>query len=93
MNITPLFDRVLLKPEAEQLTTGGIYIPQTQTERSRIMQVVSVGSGTTTPDQPNPMVSVGDRVVVHKYAGTELVVANDKYYIVKQCDILAKLGY
>ena len=84
MQIKPLFDRVLLKPEQEQITTSGIYIPQSTAERSHIMQVVALGTGEFA-------VAPGDRIVVHKYAGTELAVGNDKFYIVKQCDILAKI--
>ena len=88
MQITPLFDRVLLKPEVERVSTAGIYIPQSTAERSHIMTVEAVAAPA---ESPTPAVTVGDRVVVHKYAGTELIVDNQKFFIVKQCDILAKL--
>jgi len=84
--IVPLFDRVLLKKVyEEQKSREGIYVPREQTERSQVMEVVSTGSGI------NFGVKVGGRVVVAKYAGTEVILGVEKFFIVKQCDILAVL--
>jgi len=83
MKIAPLFDRVLLRPVTTHVSQGGIYIPKEATERSQIMTVVAIGE----PDIP---VKVGDKVVVSKYAGTEVIIDNEKFYVLSQYDILAK---
>ena len=83
MKITPLFDRVLLKPITTQISQGGIYIPKEASERSQIMTVIAVGE----PDTP---IKIGDKVVVSKYAGTEVIFDNEKYYVINKYDILAK---
>jgi chaperonin GroES len=79
--IKPLFDRVLAAPTDEQKSIGGIYLPQTQAERSQIMQVTAVG------DVKN--VSVGDRIIINKYSGAEINYGGAKQYIIKETDILA----
>jgi len=83
MKIKPLFDRVLLRPVTTQVSEGGIYIPKEATERSQIMIVVEVGES----ELP---VKIGDRVIVSKYAGTEVIVGDEKLYVLNQYDILAK---
>jgi len=83
MKITPLFDRVLLKPITTQISQGGIHIPREASERSQIMTVIAIGE----PDTP---LEIGDKVVVSKYAGTEVIVDNEKYYVINKYDILAK---
>ena len=77
MNIRPLFDRVVLKSEPEKVSDAGIYIPRESNERSKMMTVVAVGEECTS-------VAVGDKVLINKYAGSEMA----GFWVVKQCDIL-----
>ena len=87
--IKPLADRVLIEPkEAETKTASGIYIPDTAKEKPQQGEVLAVGSGKK--DEPME-VKVGDKVLYGKYAGTEVIVDDKKYLIVKQSDILAIL--
>ena len=80
--IQPLFDRVLVAPELELQSSAGIYVPRDANERSQIMKVVAVGDVQT--------VAVGDRVVVAKYAGTEVCVGEEKLLIIKECEVLCR---
>ena len=87
--IKPLADRVLIEPkEAETKTASGIFIPDTAKEKPQQGTVIAVGPGKK--DEPME-VKVGDVVLFGKYAGTEVVVEEKKYLIVKQSDILAIL--
>ena len=85
MKITPLFDRVLLKPVTTQVSQGGIYIPKEAAERSQIMSVVAIGE-----EVEKQLFKIGDKVIVSKYAGTEVVIDGEKNYVVSKYDILAK---
>jgi len=87
MKITPLFDRVLLKPVAAQVSKGGIYIPKEVTERSQIMTVAAIGN-----EVGNESLRIGDSVLVSKYAGTEVAAGDEKFFVVNQYDILATIG-
>ena len=78
--IRPIFDRVLLEKIDEQQTDGGIIIPKSSDDRSHIMRVVAIGDVAG--------VLVGDRVIVAKYAGTCLRVADKTYTMVCAHDIL-----
>ena len=89
--IKPLFDRVLLKNAEQEASETGIYVPKDTLERSLTMQVIAVGDGSC-EDGAKIVVSVGDIVIVGKYTGTEVVYGNQKFWIVTQCDILAKLN-
>lgn len=85
--ITPLHDRVIIKPAAaEQKTAGGIIIPDTAKEKPQRGEVVAVGPGK--PDEPTT-VKAGDNVLYGKYAGTELNVDGIEYLIMRESDILA----
>ena len=87
--IKPLADRVLIEPkEAETMTAGGLYIPDTAKEKPQQGTVLAAGPGKK--DEPME-VKVGDVVLYGKYAGTEVTVDEKKYLIVKQSDILAVL--
>ena len=83
MKIKPLFDRVLLRNVEQRSSEGGIYVPKDVMERSLTMQVIAVGDALC--------VEVGEVVIVGKYTGTDVVVGNDKFWIVQECDILAKV--
>ena len=78
--IKPLFDRVLLSPETEQQNGTGIIIPRESGDRSHIMCVVAVGESTA--------ISVGDRVIVAKYAGTDVSFGEGQFVLVCEYDIL-----
>lgn len=90
MNIKPLFDRVLIEPTAaEEVTLGGIIIPDTAKEKPLKGKVVAVGDGT----KDEPMVlTIGSEVLFGKYAGTELEFDGVKYLMMRQNDVLAILG-
>jgi chaperonin GroES len=78
--IKPLFDRVLCEPEKEHTSSGGIYVPAAQTERSQIMRVTAIGN--------TDCVKVGDKIIINKYSGAEIAGGGMKRYIVKATDIL-----
>ena len=87
MNIKPLADRVLVEPaQAEQVTAGGIYIPDTAKEKPQKGTVVAVGPGKK--DEPTT-VKEGDMVLYGKYSGTELQIDGKEYLIMRESDILA----
>ncbi|MDE6247394.1 MAG: co-chaperone GroES [Muribaculaceae bacterium] len=90
MNIKPLFDRVLIEPTpAEEVTLGGIIIPDTAKEKPLKGKVVAVGEGT----KDEPMVlAVGQEVLYGKFAGTELELDGTKYLMMRQGDVLAVIG-
>lgn len=90
MNIKPLFDRVLIEPTpAEEVTLGGIIIPDTAKEKPLKGKVVAVGEGT----KDEPMVLAVDQEVLYgKFAGTELELDGTKYLMMRQGDVLAVIG-
>lgn len=87
INIKPLADRVLVKPlEAETTTASGLIIPDSAKEKQQKGTVIAIGPGTK--DEPIT-VKVGDTVLFGKYAGTELVLEDTEYLIMREADILA----
>ena len=89
MTIKPLSDRVLIEPvAAEEVTVGGIIIPDTAKEKPLRGTVKAVGNGTKDEAM---VVKEGDLVLYGKYAGTELEVDGVKYLMMRQSDILAIL--
>ena len=91
MTLKPLADRVLLKAtEAEETTKSGIILSTANKEKPVISEVVAVGPGGIVDGKEVAMVvKPGDRVVVAKYAGTEVKLDGVEYSIVRQSDILA----
>ena len=91
MNMKPLGDRVIIKQlEAEEKTKSGIILTGTAKEKPQEAEVVAVGPGGVIDGKEIKMeVSVGDRVIYSKYAGTEVKLNEEEYIIVKQSDILA----
>ena len=91
MKIRPLFDKVVIKKtEAESTTKAGIILVASAKEAPDIFEVVAVGPGGVVDGERVEMVlSVGDRVIVGKYSGTEVSVDGVDYTVVKQSDILA----
>jgi chaperonin GroES len=87
MSVTPLHDRVIIKPTpAESKTAGGIIIPDTAKEKPQRGTVIAVGAGKK--DEPMT-VKVGDTVLYGKYAGTEIPVGGEDVLIMRESDILA----
>ncbi len=91
MKITPLEDRVLVKPsEAEETTESGIVLPDTAKEKPQEGEVVAVGKGKYENGKNVPMeVKVGDKVIYSKYGGTEIKIDREEHIILSQSDILA----
>ncbi len=87
LSVTPLHDRVIVKPAAaETKTAGGIIIPDTAKEKPQRGTVVAVGAGKK--DEPMT-VKTGDTVLYGKYAGTEITVDGQDVLIMRESDILA----
>lgn len=87
MSIRPLADRVLIEPTAaEEVTMGGIIIPDSAKEKPLKGKVLAVGNGTK--DEPMQL-KAGDTVLYGKYAGTEIEFEGIKYLMMRQNDVLA----
>jgi chaperonin GroES len=92
MSLKPLGNRVVIEPiEQEDITSGGIVLPETAKEKPQKGTIISVGPGERDEDGKYiPMdVKEGDKVLFAKYAGTEIKVDGDKLLILKESDILA----
>lgn len=89
--IKPLADRVLIKMiEGEETTKSGIILTSGAKEKPQIAEVLEVGEGQIIDGKKEEMyVKKGNKVVVSKYAGTEIKYEGEDYIIVKQSDILA----
>ncbi len=89
----PLGDRVVIKPlEEEEVTKGGLVLPDTAREKPQKGEVVAVGPGRLGDDGKRLAmeVKVKDKIVYSKYAGTELKEDDVEYLILRESDILAK---
>lgn len=87
VNVTPLHDRVIIKPAAaEEKTSSGLIIPDTAKEKPQRGTVVAAGPGKK--DEP-VTVKEGDTVLYGKYAGTEIQIDGADYLIMRESDILA----
>lgn len=92
MSLKPLGNRVVVEPiEQEDITAGGIVLPETAKEKPQKGKVLSVGPGDRDEDGKRiPMdVSVGDTVLYAKYAGTEIKIDGKKLLILRETDLLA----
>ncbi|HLF61480.1 MAG TPA: co-chaperone GroES [Acidimicrobiia bacterium] len=93
MKLQPLGDRVVVSPteEAESRTPGGLVIPDTAKEKPQIGEVIAVGPGARDENGERiPMdVSVGDKVLYSKFAGTEVKLDSDEYLVLSERDLLA----
>lgn len=93
IKIQPLADRVIIKPiEREEVTKGGIVLPDTVKERPVEGKVLAVGPGKLTDDGKRvPMdIKVGDVIIYTKYGGTEIKVDDEELIILSDSNILAK---
>ena len=93
MNIKPLADRVVIKMlEAEETTKSGIILAGTAKEKPQVAEVVAVGPGGVVDGNEVKMeLTVGDKVIMSKYAGTEVKLDGEEYIILRQSDVLAKI--
>ena len=93
MTIKPLGDRVVIKMvESEETTKSGIVLPGSAKEKPQYAEVVAVGPGGVIDGKEIVMeVQVGDKVLLSKYAGTEVELDGTQYTILRQSEILAKL--
>ncbi len=91
MKLKPLFDKVVIKKtEVEETTKVGIILTGSAKEKPDVYEVVAVGPGGLIEGKEVKMVlSVGDRVIVGKYSGTEVKLDGEEYTVVSQSDILA----
>ena len=88
--ITPLGDRVIVRPkEAEEKTKGGIILPDTAKEKPVEGTIVAAGAGKVTDDGKTValLVKVGDVVLYGKYSGTEVKIEGEDYLIMRESDI------
>ena len=89
MNIKPLGDRVVIKMvETEETTKSGIILTAAAKEKPQYAEVVAVGPGTKDVEME---LAVGDKVIMSKYAGTEIKLDGEEYIILNQNDVLAKI--
>jgi len=91
MNIRPLGDRVVVKPlEAEEVTKGGIILPDSAKEKQQKGKVLAVGTGRILDNGTRVPLDVrdGDIVIYSKYGGTEIKIEGEEYLIVAERDIL-----
>ena len=91
MKLKPLADRVVVKAvEAEETTKSGIILTAAAQEKPSIAEVIEVGPGGMVDGNEVVMtVKPGDKVIISKYAGTEVKLDGNEYTIVRQADILA----
>jgi chaperonin GroES len=92
MNLKPLHDRLIVRPAApEEVTKGGIILPDTAKEKPQQGEVLAVGPGKTDDNgklQPTG-VKVGDTVLYGKYSGTEVSLGNEDVLIMRESDVFA----
>jgi chaperonin GroES len=91
--IEPLGDRVVIKPTPkEEVSKGGIVLPDTAKEKPQEGKIVAVGPGRLTEDGKRIAMEVnkGDKIIYSKYAGTEFKLGDEELVIMREGDILAK---
>jgi chaperonin GroES len=95
VNVTPLHDRVLVRRlEEKETVKGGIIIPDSAKEKPQEGEVIAVGAGKLNEkgDRIPLDVKVGDRILFGKYSGNDIKIDDDEYLILKEDEILAKIG-
>lgn len=92
MNLTPLHDRIIVKAAMpEEVTKGGIIIPDTAKEKPMQGEVIAVGNGKVAENGNVTALQVkaGDKVLYGKYSGTEVSIDGDEYLIMRESDVYA----
>ena len=93
IKLQPLADRLVVKPiEREEVTKGGIVLPDTVKEKPQEGKVLAVGPGRLSEDGKRIAmdIKVGDIVIYSKYGGTEIKIEEEEVIILRESDILAK---
>lgn len=93
VKLQPMADRLVIRPiEKEDVTKGGIYLPDTAREKPQEGKVLAVGPGRLSEDGKRIAmdVKVGDIVVYTKYGGTEIKIDDEELIILRESDILAR---
>jgi chaperonin GroES len=91
MKFRPLHDRILVeRVESEEVTKGGIILPDTAKEKPQQGKVIAVGNGKKTEDgKLVPLeIKAGDMILFGKYSGSEIKVEGNEYLIMKEDDVL-----
>ena len=94
-NLRPLDDRVVLKVlDAEEMSSGGIVLPDTAKEKPQRGKVTAVGEGKLQKDGKRSKLDVkkGDRILFGKWSGTEVKIDGTEYLIMKESDIMGIVG-
>ncbi len=92
MAVKPLGDKILVKRlEAEEVTKGGIVLPDSAKEKPKEGKVIEVGPGKVLDDGTRGSLQVkkGDRILFTSYAGTEIKIDNEEYLVMGEDDVLA----
>ena len=95
MKIRPLADRILVRRiEEKEVKKGGIIIPDTAKEKPQEGEVIAVGPGAIGEDGKRTAMEVkkGDRILMGKYAGTDVKIDGKEYIILREDDVLAIIG-
>jgi len=93
VKLEPLADRLVVKPiQREEVTKGGIVLPDTAKEKPQEGEVLAVGPGRLSDDGKRIAmdIKVGDVVIYAKYGGTEIKIDNEELIILRESDVLAK---
>jgi len=93
--VRPLDDRVIVEPiEAEEMTAGGIVLPDSAKEKPQRGTVLAVGPGRLldSGERGSLTIGIGDEVIYGKYGGTDIEVDGDEVKILRESDILAKVS-
>ena len=94
-SIVPMGDKLVVRPlEREEVTKSGLVLPDTAKEKPQEGKVVAVGPGRMTDEGKRIAMELkkGDHVIYAKYAGTEVKLEDEEYLILREIDILAKVG-
>jgi chaperonin GroES len=92
MALRPLHDRILVRPaEAEEVTKGGIIIPDTAKEKPQQGEIIAVGKGKIADDGKLVAMElkIGDTVLYGKYSGTEVTVDSESLLMMRESDVFA----
>jgi chaperonin GroES len=92
MALKPLADRIIVRPsKAEEMTKGGIIVPDTAKEKPVWGEVIAAGPGRISDEGKliAPAIKTGDKVLYGKYSGTEVTVDNEELLIMRESDVFA----
>jgi chaperonin GroES len=91
VSLTPIGDRVVVKPKPKDMTSSGIVLPDTASEKPQEGSVLSVGHGRVLENgrRVEMEVKAGDTVLFAKYAGSEVKLEGEDYLVIRESDLLA----